>query len=166
MRHALGRLTVTVVAATSLACGEADSPRENTPAGGSAAPKDVCSLLTAEDINAVTGIAPGASRFESNQCIWPRKDRPEDMLVQLMVAPASYRSYDDLAKAYREQMDGADPATAMEPLDGVGVGRFAVGYKEMPLVQIYTDKAMVQVATFGNPREHALELAKRVARTQ
>jgi hypothetical protein len=166
MRHAVRWLTVTVVAAAALACSgtSEQSPREEATQGASADPKAACSLLTAEDINAVMGIAPGEPRFESNQCIWPRGDRPEELLVQLMVAPPSYRSYDDLARAYREQMDGADPAQAMEPLDGIGVGRFAVGFREMPMVQIYTDKALVQVSTFGNKREHALELAKRVAR--
>ena len=168
MRHPIRRLTVIVAAGAALACGGTpeQSPREEAARGASADPSAICSLLTADHIEDVMGTAPGEPRFESSQCVWPRADRPEELLVQVLVSPPSYGSYDELAKAYREGMDGADPAQAMEPLEGVGVGRFAVGFREMPMVQIYTDRAMVQVSTFGNQREHALELAKRVARAR
>lgn len=162
MRLAGIRLLAAILSAfVALACGRSSSESTTGSRSGTERdPQETCALLTAEDIQSVLGTTPGAPRFEKPQCIWASADGSQDHLVQLIVTSAYYRSYDDIAKAYRETMDGADPAKAMHPIEGAGL--FAVGYSEMPMVQIYTGSSMVQVATFGNEELHALELAKKV----
>ena len=144
----------------AMACGGTPSDSSRASARGSPAPdRDMCRLLTADDIRSVMGVAPGESRFESSQCIWSSKDGATEFLVQMVVTGATVRSYDELARKYRDELD-TDPATAIHPIEGVG--DFAVGFNEMPMVQIYTGTTMVQVSTFGHQEKHALDLAKRV----
>lgn len=158
-----GRVTSSLILAScvtiAVACGTTPSDSSGA-AGNSPAPgRDTCRLLTAEDIRTVMGVAPGESRFESSQCIWPSADGANEFLVQMIVTGTTVRTYDDLARKYREELN-TDPATAIHPIPGAG--DFAVGFNDMPMVQVYTGSTMVQVSTFGHQEQQALELAKRV----
>ena len=152
-------LVIASFSALSAACGGTppDSGASSATRSASAA-QETCSLLTDEDIRSVMGVAPGPSRFESIQCIWPSADGSNEFLVQLIATPTRVGSYDELAKQYREELN-TDPASAIHPIDGVG--QFAVGFNDTPMVQIYRRSTMVQVATFGHQEKHALELAIR-----
>jgi hypothetical protein len=156
----MARLALSFVCLVSIvACGQARSdPGERAGAASHPAGDDVCSLLTADDIRSVTGVAPGEPRFESPQCIWSSADGSNEFLVQLLTSRSLLRSYDDLVRQYKEQMQ-TDAATVVHPIEGAG--DFAVGFTEMPMVQIYSGSTLVQVATFSHQESHALELARR-----
>jgi hypothetical protein len=79
--------------------------------------------------------------------------------VSLIVTGTNLRSYDEYAETFRKEMN-ADPATSVHRIDGPCL--FAIGFNDMPMVQIYSGSSMVPVATFGNKETHALELAKKV----
>jgi hypothetical protein len=155
VRSALG---FALLATLTMACSGTPAGSAGASSSASRPSREVCSLLTAEDIQSVLGIAPGASKLEKVQCIWPAADGSNEFLVQLIVTETMVRSYDELARNYREELD-TDPATAIHPIPGVG--QFAVGFKEMAMVQIYTGSTMVQVSTFEHREQHALDLAKR-----
>lgn len=143
-------------------CGGSNSAEPSSSAvAGSKTPSgtDVCRLLTADEIRAVMGKDPGEPRFESNQCVWPAADGADDHLVQLMVTRTIARSYDDVARQYKE-MD-MDPAKAIHPIPDAG--DFAVGLEGTPIVQVFVGSTMVQVSTFRHTEQQALDLAKRAA---
>lgn len=142
------------------ACGGTASDSSGTSASRSRpSGRETCRLLTADDIRDVMRVAPGESRFENSQCIWPSADGANEFLVQMIVTGTTVGSYDQLARQYRDELD-TDPATALHQIEGAG--DFAVGFNEMPMVQIFTGSTMVQVSTFKHQETHALELAKRV----
>lgn len=168
MGCALARLTgLGVLLFVSAGCGsssESTGSERETAARTGGDPKETCALLTADEIQTVMGTAPAEPRFEGNQCAWASQDGSEQFLVQMIVTPSPYKSFDEVAETYREQMD-ADPAEAIEPIEGVGL--FAIGLKGMAMVQIFTGTHMVQVATSGKEQDRALELAKKaVARLE
>jgi hypothetical protein len=141
---------------TDSAAGSSEPSRS-----GAARGSDTCTLLTADDIQSVMSKAPGPPRFAQGiQCDWPAADGSTESLVGLIVTGTTFRSYDDYAEAYRRQMN-ADPAESVRRIDG-GPGLFTIGFKDMPMVQIYSGSSMVQVSTFGHEEKHALELARKV----
>jgi hypothetical protein len=166
MKAALTRIVGGVLfAALAFGCGQtpADAPARNEASGGAGAKPsgatDTCSLLTATDIQSVMGTAAGTPVGEGHKCDWPSADESKQSLVSLIVTGTNLRSYDEYAETFRKEMN-ADPATSIHRIDGPGL--FAIGFNDMPMVQIYSGSSMVQVATFGNKETHALELAKKV----
>jgi hypothetical protein len=152
-------LLIASVSAFSGACGGTPPDPSSSPPPASGSPRQpTCSLLTDDDIRSVMSVAPGPSRFENNQCIWPSADGSNDFLVQLTVSAVKVGSYDELAKLYREEMN-TDPVNVIHRIDNVG--QFAIGFNDTPMVQVYQHSTMVAVATFGHPEKHALELAQR-----
>lgn len=152
-------LGIACVAALTAACGGSSSTSGGTSDTSSPmAGRETCALLSADDIRGVMGIAPGQPKADDNGCTWPSADGSNEFLVQLTVAPTVIRSYDELAKQYREELE-TDPAAALHRIDGVG--QFAIGFNELPIVQIFGDSGFVQVYTVKHEERHALDLAKR-----
>lgn len=109
-----------------------------------------CELLTAAEIQAATGIAPGPPQDETMydgqlpMCHWPSADGTQTHLVQILLSRSALRSYDEFLEQFREQLG---PEVSTEGLGEVErIGDFGVWMDEMSMLQVHDDGRLVQVA--------------------
>jgi hypothetical protein len=137
-----------------LACGGPDdAPGNDTPALPAAATTgtelDVCALLTAEEIQEATGIAPGQPNPVPPQCTWPTADGRTETFVQLLVTASDIDSFDELMSTLRAGMGADFNPASYERVEGVG--DFAVIVDGF-MMQSYVPGRMVQL-TVSPPGE-------------
>jgi len=125
---------------------------------------DACSLLTAGEIEAATGHAPGSGSDPVKSvsgaapiCAWPSKDGAEHQVAQLLISWASARSLDE----YREVM-AKEGVTSIRQVDGPG--RFTVLLEEMNMVQAFGDRFMVQTMVATKDGKDPVAAATALAR--
>ncbi|HXV62599.1 MAG TPA: hypothetical protein VEK15_18005 [Vicinamibacteria bacterium] len=101
-------------------CG--DVPRE-TPSEAPPPEVDVCSFLTAAEIEDVLGLAPGEPQRGSEgiaSCTWAAPDG-SGSLVQLVLRETTLGSYEDFVFEYGEEFGGENPPRdRFRPLEGPG----------------------------------------------
>jgi hypothetical protein len=140
-------------------CG-ADTPE--TSSSSASAEVDACTLLTAAEIEATMGVAPGeAERPESFSCQWPNPDSafPVAYVGVSWHSSASWEEY----REYMIEADYGDPDTDGERID---IGRFGHYHKDTSMIQVQTEsKTLVTLMARGATREQIVDLAsKAVAR--
>ena len=107
-------------------CGKDDAPAASTvdtPASASAAPRDACQLLTADDARAALGHdvkkTDPANMTGMAMCQY-MADNSESVTLQFR--PAAPREIDDYAKQYTDALGGS-----AEPVSGIGERALLVG---------------------------------------
>lgn len=147
----LGRLLATVAVAAAAACAGGEE-REPAEAASEAAGEvvdledlDACTLLTPEEIRAATGYDPGAGTDPTADvggaapmCAWPSADGSVDQVVSVLVAFATYDTYEE----YREAM-AQEGVTEFSQVDGPG--RFTVLLDGVNMIQAYGERFVVEV---------------------
>jgi hypothetical protein len=141
------------------ACGDDDSSSDRsaspTTSGASIENPTVCSLLTIDEIEEVTGIQDAAPDSRDNtdigfECYWGDPQLPQDSVDVVIVRATS---------PLVESVDA-------EPIDSLG--EFAQYYAEpIPMLEIYdppwyivVSPLSLQMAMTGNTREASIELAE------
>ncbi len=146
--------------ATSLGCGGSE------PSGGTDAPApdpepraDLCSLLTASDIEESLGKlagdpAPGDEGL--GQCAWG-----SEPAVRLTLETASLSSFDDFVVVFGEEFGGEDPPREQfHPVDGVG-GDWAMYVAEHDMVRAFRGGQVLEVSSVGAEEAQVVDLATR-----
>lgn len=152
-------------AVTLYACSE--EPATGTSAGAaSEAVTDACALLTASEIEAATGIAPGEPKDVSQpqlpMCNWPTADGSNPAFLTLMIGPShNYTSYDDAMEkwaASAADMGFPFEADSYQEVDGVGdVGAWMA---DAGMLQAHSGRTMIQVMTEVAGGHDRLEAAR------
>jgi len=123
---------------------------------------DACTLLTAAEIEATMGVAPGeAERPESFSCQWPNPESPFPVAYIGLSTP-NIGSWEDYRAGMIEEGFG-DPDTEGARID---IGRFGHYHKDVSMIQVQTDSdVLVTLSVRGSTREQIVDLAsKAVAR--
>ena len=133
-----------------------------------------CELLTASEIEAATGIAPGAPQDMTQvqgqlpMCNWPAGDESGRTVVSLLVTRAGQSSYGEFVETSRDQMEDMGMEFNEEDWQEVpDVGDFGVWVGEEQLggmLQVYDDGMMVQVDAETAGGKDELEASKELAR--
>lgn len=150
----------------------AGEPGDNRVAAQAGAPPDACELITAAEIEEVTGQAPGPPEPEElglsvSACTWPSTDPAQPTVAYVVVQyepelPSTYAEYVDYN---RETLGELFDEERHHPVEGVGDYGVWVGDDRMGSVEIYDDHRMISVdvnATGGrSPRENSIALAEK-----
>jgi hypothetical protein len=140
---------------------ESGSESAAAPAAGS--PSGTCALLTAEDIQEVTGQAPGAPSAPpgTDDCQWPSASAPSTTLVRLTVSDSGYDTYDTFVASYGAEFGGEQPPREYyRPIEGVG--DWAMYVADENAVQVFQRGKMVQVVTTPPDENQSVALARKV----
>lgn len=131
-----------------------------------------CELLTAGEIEAATGIAPGTPEDISQvqgqlpMCNWPSADGSGRVLASILVTRGGYSDYDEFVEATRSQMGDMGVEFSEEDWRHVpDVGDFGVWLgEEAGMLQVYDEGLMVQVNAETGGGTDKLTAAKELAR--
>ncbi|HLT89437.1 MAG TPA: hypothetical protein VKZ85_00725 [Woeseiaceae bacterium] len=170
MRYAFPAAWFLAAAFTLAGCGDGESA---APAAGSLQDIDACALLTAAEIEAATGIAPGPAENQGGRnappmCNWPSQDGAYPFAASLLVTvSANYTSYEQALAAWQESAAdmGMDFDWAMyEEVDGPGTVNAWMA--DAGMLQAHRGDRMVQVYLHRLPPDRdrlqaATELATR-----
>jgi hypothetical protein len=157
-----------LLCAAMVACGDESRESSRSPAQSVT---DACALLTAAEIEAATGIAPGqsvdVSQGELPMCNWPTADGSDVAFLTVLVAPSgNYESYDEAVKkwaASAASMDFPFEADDYQEVDGAGdVGAWLV---DAGMLQAHTGDIMVQIMTDVADGRDKLEASRELARS-
>jgi hypothetical protein len=146
--------TIAVIALTSSVAGCGESVAEKI------GKLDPCALLTVGDIQSTLGKAANTGKRDGLQCTWAATDGSNPLLVQVMLTAVAFRTYEEFAANYMKTHK-EDPATLAQRVDAPG--GFALAMNGAPVIQVYTQSGMVQVATLESGYGQALELARKAA---
>jgi hypothetical protein len=144
---------------TLAGCG-GDTPE--TSSSSASAEVDACALLTAAEIEATMGIAPGeAERPQSFSCEWPNPESPFPV-AYLGVSAPNIGSWEEYRADMVDQGFG-DPETEGARID---IGRFGHYQPDVSIIQVQTDSnILITLSVRGSSREQIVDLAsKAVAR--
>lgn len=132
-----------------------------------------CELLTAADIEAATGIAPGTPEDVSQvqgqlpMCNWSAADGTGPTLVTILVTRGGQSSYEQFVDTSRSQMEDMGMEFNEEDWQHVpDVGDFGVWVGEEVaggMLQVYDDGLMVQVDADPAEGKDELEASKELA---
>lgn len=134
---------------------------------------EACGLLTAAEVEAAVGEAPGAPEDVSQvggqlpMCNWPAADGSGRVLVSLLVTRGGQSSYDEFIESSREQ--AGEMGMEFDPADWQhvpGIGDFGVWLDEEAaggMLQVYQGGLMVQVDPEPAAGRDELEAAKELA---
>jgi hypothetical protein len=147
-------------------CGGSEAPQSAPPgetaSGPESAASPTCALLTADDIQAALGKAPGAPQAPAGtqDCLWPAADDPSTNLVRLAYSDSGYSSYEDFVTSYQAEFGGEQPPTEYyRPIQGVG--DWAMWVSDENALQVYQGGRMLQVGTTPPDEQQALALAQK-----
>ena len=127
---------------------------------------DACALLTAAEIEAATGIAPGSpadmSQARLPMCNWPSADGSNPAFLTLMIGPSqNYTSYDEAMKKWAESAaDMGFPFEANDYREVDDVGDVGAWMEEAGTLQAHTADTMIQVMVEVAPGRDRLEAAR------
>ena len=156
---------VLLVSATLSACSE-EPATETSAAAASEAVTDACALLTAGEIEAATGIAPGdpkdMSRPRLPMCNWPTADGSNSAFLTLMIGPSdNYTSYDDAIRKWEASAADMDfPFDAGDYREVDGVGDVGAWMPDAGMLQAHSGSTMIQVMTEVAEGRDRLEAAR------
>lgn len=146
-----------LAAALLTACGAGDA--DTAPSAGESLDSiDVCALLTAAEIEAATGIAPGAPEDQSGgsappMCNWPARDGGYAFAANVLVVPSrNYASFDEALAEWQESTEGMGmefDAAAYQEVEGPG--KVNAWLHEAGMLQVFSGDRMVQVYVLGAP---------------
>lgn len=135
---------------------------------------NACELLTAADIEAATGIAPGEPQDMSQVqgqlpvCNWSSADGSGPTVVTLLVTRGGQSSYEEFVETSRGQMEDMGMEFDEDDWQHVpDVGDFGIwiGEEQMGgMLQVYDDGLMVQVDAETSGGKDELEASKELAR--
>lgn len=186
-RGATNLIAVVAMGFTAAACGGNDEPTldeiasmsEEEAAEMAREIRDLsgvnaCELLTAADIEAATGIAPGEPQDMTQvqgqlpMCNWTGADGTGPTLVTLLVTRGGQSSYEEFVETSRGQMEDMGMEFNEEDWQHVpDVGDFGVwiGEEQMGgMLQVYDDGLMVQVDAETAEGKDELEASKELVR--
>ena len=115
-------------------CG-GESPEPSSSANSSAE-VDACTLLTAADITATTGITPGEAERPNpglNNCQWPGLGSPLP-LVYIGLSNAAANSWEE----YRQEMIDNDLGDPEEEGERIDIGVFGHYHPDVAMIQVQT----------------------------
>ena len=141
-------------------CGS-DTPESSSSAGASAE-VDACTLLTAAEITAVTGITPDEAERANpglNNCQWPAPGA----FVPVVYIGLSYgtaKSWDDY-RQYMIENDYGDPEEGGEHID---IGRFGHYMPDSAMIQVQTEQnLLITLRVRGGDKAQIIDLANKAA---
>lgn len=151
-----------------VACGDESAEPSRSP---TQTVTDACTLLTAAEIEAATGIAPGesvdASQGELPMCNWPTADGSNAAFLTVLVAPSgNYKSYDEAVEKWAESAASMDfPFDADEYQEVVGAGDVGAWLVDAGMLQAHSGGIMVQIMTGVADGRDKLEASRELARS-
>ena len=149
-------------------CGEESAETSRSPVQ---AVTDACALLTAAEVQAATGIAPGepvdASQGQLPMCNWPAADGSNMAFVNVLVAPSgNYKSYDEAVEKWAESAAGMGfPFEADDYQEVEGAGDVGAWIVDAGMLQAHSGEIMVQITTDVAEGRNKLEAAREMARS-
>ena len=159
-----------LLASVSLSACNDEPATATSSRPASQAVTDACALLTATEIEAATGIAPGppkdVSQAQLPMCNWPTADGSNPAFLTLMIGPShNYTSYDDAMQKWAESAaDMGFPFEADDYQEVDGVGDVGAWMAEAGSLQAHTGTTMIQVMTEAAAGHDRLEAARELVR--
>ena len=123
---------------------------------------DACTLLTAADITATTGITPGELERPNpglNNCQWPAPGSP----VPLVYIGMSYKTADSWEE-YRKGMIENDLGDPDEEGERIDIGVFGHYRPDSAVIQVHTTQGpLITLRVRGGDKTQIVELANKAA---
>jgi len=150
-------------------CGGGDAPADDALQEALEAADEVnpCILLTAAEIDSITGFAPGEPEPETFEdalmCLWPRADDIDVQLVNVVITAATADTYEQYLEN-SESLLGYRATPAQAQLVA-GPGRFAVWIPDgdAGTFQFFVTGHMIQVVAGAAGERTALETCRALA---
>jgi len=126
-------------------------------------------MLTATEIEAATGIAPGppvdVSQAQLPMCNWPTADGSNPAFLTLMIGPSgNYGSYEEAMEKWAASAADMDfPFDADDYQEVEGVGDVGAWMPDAGILQAHTGATMVQIMTDVAEGRDKLESARELA---
>jgi hypothetical protein len=161
----------TVAALLAVVLGACGGDTPSAPPSTALDEVDACALLTAEEIEEATGIAPGAPDDSGPasgppMCNWPAADNSHPFAVSLLVAPSdNYTSFDGALARWQESAEGMGMEFDANDYQEVeGPGTVNSWMEEAGMLQAHRGNRMVQVFAQVAPDRDGLAASTALAR--
>jgi hypothetical protein len=130
---------------------------------------EACDLLTASEIEAATGIAPGEPQDMSQvqgqlpMCTWPAADGSGRNAGSILVTRGGLEDYDQFIEMTRSQMGADFDVSGLQHIPNVGDFGVWIGEGSWGMLQVYDGEMMVQVDAEAAEGKDELEASKDLA---
>lgn len=130
---------------------------------------EACELLTASEIEAATGIAPGEPQDMSQvqgqlpMCTWPAADGSGRNVTSILVTRGGLESYEQFVEVSRSQMGADFDEGDWQHIPDVGDFGVWIGEGSWGMLQVYDGDMMVQVDAEPAQGKDELEASKDLA---